>query len=309
MLFSIIVPVYNAEKYLRRCIESILAQTEGDFELLLVDDGSRDGSLAICQEYAATDSRIKAMHKENGGVSSARNHGLDNATGDYIMFVDADDYITPDTLEQCRPYTPEYDIVRFSAIWVASSESKWPFSIPAAKHRKQYIKQIISRKGILAVWGGVFRRDLFTKNDIRFNPNIAVGENWLVSATLAYHSKNIKSIPKAHCYIYDRSNESSCWNNMNVKRAMQQLEVVYLIRKIIPSGYNAIFRKQICRILAQDIINTFGLEESCRAMTEYPRPIATLGLWDIFLLAAGPKRKLLMLKVWSRCRQLRLQQK
>ena len=90
---SVIVPVYNAEKYLHRCIDSILAQTFTDFEMLLIDDGSTDKSGDICDEYAKKDKRIRVFHKENGGVSSARNVGLDNAIGEWICFVDSDDDI------------------------------------------------------------------------------------------------------------------------------------------------------------------------------------------------------------------------
>ena len=90
---SVIVPVYNTEKYLDRCIQSILAQTYTDFELLLVDDGSTDSSGAICDKYAEQDSRVRVFHKENGGVSSARNQGLDNAKGEWITFVDSDDWV------------------------------------------------------------------------------------------------------------------------------------------------------------------------------------------------------------------------
>ena len=92
---SVIVPVYNAGEYLHRCVDSILAQTFTDFELLLVNDGSKDNSGVICDEYAARDSRVCVFHKENGGVSSARNLGLDNAKGEWITFVDSDDYILP----------------------------------------------------------------------------------------------------------------------------------------------------------------------------------------------------------------------
>ena len=90
---TVIVPVYNTEKYLRRCVDSILAQTFTDFELLLIDDGSTDGSGAICDEYAKKDSRVRVFHKEIGGVSSARNLGLDKAYGEWISFVDSDDWI------------------------------------------------------------------------------------------------------------------------------------------------------------------------------------------------------------------------
>ena len=93
---SIIVPVYNASKTLRRCVDSVLKQEFPDFELLLVDDGSQDGSGAICDEYAALDHRVRVVHKENAGVSAARNDALDRAQGVFLQFLDSDDWITPD---------------------------------------------------------------------------------------------------------------------------------------------------------------------------------------------------------------------
>lgn len=98
-LISVIVPVYNVEKYLKRCIDSILAQTFTDFELLLIDDGSTDNSGEVCDEYVKKDNRIKVFHKINGGVSSSRNLGLDNSKGQYITFVDSDDYVSFAILE------------------------------------------------------------------------------------------------------------------------------------------------------------------------------------------------------------------
>ena len=98
-LISVIVPVYKSEAFLGKCVESLLAQSFQDFELLLVDDGSPDDSGAMCDAYAAKDSRVRVIHKPNGGVSSARNAGLDAARGDYVVFVDSDDYVDPSYLE------------------------------------------------------------------------------------------------------------------------------------------------------------------------------------------------------------------
>ena len=98
MKVSAIVPVYNVEKYIYRCVDSILNQTFSDFELILVDDGSPDNCPQICDEYAKKDSRIKVIHKENGGLSSARNAGLDIASGEWISFIDSDDWIHKDYL-------------------------------------------------------------------------------------------------------------------------------------------------------------------------------------------------------------------
>ena len=97
---SIIVPVYQVENYIRQCVDSILAQTFTDFELILVDDGSKDQSGQICDAYAGMDERVKVIHKENGRASDARNRGLDQAIGNYFMFVDSDDYIAPTMVER-----------------------------------------------------------------------------------------------------------------------------------------------------------------------------------------------------------------
>lgn len=111
-MISVIVPVYNTEQYLPRCIESILSQSFTDFELLLIDDGSTDGSGKICDAYAEKDNRIRVFHKENGGVSSARNMGLDEAKGEWVYFVDSDDELLHDGLQVLFDNTnKEVDVV------------------------------------------------------------------------------------------------------------------------------------------------------------------------------------------------------
>ena len=97
---TVIIPVYKAEKYLARSVESVLAQTYKNLEVILVDDGSPDGSGALCEAYGAKDGRVRVLHRENGGAAAARNAGLDAATGDYIAFTDADDHVAPDMLEK-----------------------------------------------------------------------------------------------------------------------------------------------------------------------------------------------------------------
>lgn len=107
MLISVIVPVYNVEKYLRRCVESIMSQTYKEIEILLIDDGSTDDSGRSCDDLAIKDRRIHVFHKENGGVSSARNLGIERACGDYICFVDSDDWIDIDYFESAMPILKE----------------------------------------------------------------------------------------------------------------------------------------------------------------------------------------------------------
>ena len=108
--FSVIVPVYNVEKYLKECVDSILGQSFSDFELILVDDGSPDNCPAICDEYAKKDEHVKVIHKPNGGVSSARNAGIQMARGEYILFCDSDDFYLDTAFEKIH-----YNLIQFNA--------------------------------------------------------------------------------------------------------------------------------------------------------------------------------------------------
>ena len=110
-MISIIIPIYNVEDYLNKCIDSIIYQTYSDWELILVDDGSFDSSPAICDSYATCDSRIKVIHKINEGVSKARNIGIEIAQGEYIVFCDADDYVDPNYLKQFLKNNKNADLV------------------------------------------------------------------------------------------------------------------------------------------------------------------------------------------------------
>lgn len=132
MKVSFILPIYNVEKYLSECVESILSQTYKDFEILLVDDGSPDNCPALCDEWAGRDSRIKALHKPNGGLSDARNYGLERAMGEYVIFVDSDDFwIGKDSLEKLMDVVvahPECDFISFNCLYYYQNEatySKW----------------------------------------------------------------------------------------------------------------------------------------------------------------------------------------
>ncbi len=181
---SVIVPVYNSEQYLPACIESVLRQTYTDFELILVDDGSTDGSLSVCREYARQDSRIRVLHKENGGVSSARNLGLEHATGAYISFVDGDDWIEPDLYERLTD-----DLGRSGAgiaacqlDRVAPDGTRTVIERPnAAAYRAEEIVSHFFENGFVkdCMYGSynkIFRRECI--GDIRFKP-YAYGEDVL----------------------------------------------------------------------------------------------------------------------------------
>ena len=185
-VISVIVPVYNAEKYLTECVESILNQTIEDIELILVDDGSTDGSPAMCDAFAAQDPRVKVIHKPNGRASSARNAGIRAATGEYIAFVDSDDWISPDMYEKMLEPNADVclcDYVRFCG------EEEFPFSQPNVSggfyDRERMKKDIFSH----LVMDGVeypitisncvllIRRSVIAENNLSYREDIHISED------------------------------------------------------------------------------------------------------------------------------------
>lgn len=219
---SIIVPVYNVEEYLSKCIESVLNQTYSAFELLLIDDGSHDKSAEICKKYATQDSRIRFFHKENGGVSSARNLGIEQACGDYIYFLDADDWLDTNIFSELMEFTSDYDIIRHSFYDVFSIN---PLKIEKRKLKiaqniDDYRRQVLSRQTILGVCGALFASSLFNK--LKFDENISCGEDWLLLTQLIEKSRNVKIVPEAY-YYYNRTNDSSCTSSFSQRKLHDNL--------------------------------------------------------------------------------------
>ncbi len=184
---SVIVPVYKVEKYLPECIESVLAQTFTDFELILVDDGSPDNSGKICDDYAARDSRIRVFHKENGGVSSARNLGLDNARGEWIAFVDSDDWVESDKfsefLECVDTVDSSIDIV------VGAMVGK----MNRIKVGGLTITEFVQQGGFtcLSVWLAGFRRNIIIEKNLQFLLGIKYAEDRSWVLKYLFHSRRV----------------------------------------------------------------------------------------------------------------------
>ena len=254
-LISIIIPIYNVEKYLNSCIESILSQPVKDFELLLINDGSKDNSLVICNEYATKDSRIKVFDKPNGGVSSARNLGLDNATGEYIMFVDADDRLTPNALMMFLPYTPDYDLVRMNVMMLNPDGSSQKLHLVATEDKKEAMDLSIKNSIIVGPISALFRRSLFEEHNIRFDTKLQIGEDWVVSTQLLYHARSFIFLPDKIAYIYDKTNEASCTNNLSFTKCIQHYYALQKLEELVAeerSQYNAAFhhtKAYIARVL------------------------------------------------------------
>lgn len=234
---SVIMPVYNAEKYLDRSISSILSQSFSDFELILVNDGSSDLSADICDNYAAIDPRVKVIHKPNGGVSSARNLGLDNASGQWICFVDSDDIVKPHAFQVLMDCTPadlivsEYDFItvsgnhifgqvagdgRYSGTAIFDVVAQWPWMYWAAP------------------WNKLFSANIIRENHLRYNTHITIEEDlvfnfryllhvhsMVTTAALTYsYCENVaSSVHRSHSF------ESYRIRSLHLHEAISQLPV------------------------------------------------------------------------------------
>ncbi len=209
---SVIVPVYNVEKYLPRCIDSILAQTFTDFELLLIDDGSRDRSGEICDEYAKKDNRIRIFHKENGGVSSARNIGLDNARGEWLAFIDSDDMVDTDYLT-LYGYEDADVIEKNYCVCDGNLKRKkfYPVEERIFNTQKDYFHFYVNKRNN-ALWNKIIRRDLTL--GIYFNNSVSVGEDFLFY---------IGFIAKVHRYKYSSVGCYYYFINQSVNSVMSKI--------------------------------------------------------------------------------------
>lgn len=203
MQFSIIIPVYNVEKYLPECIESILIQTYKEFELILVDDGSKDSSGLICDEYAQRDSHIHVIHQSNAGVSKARNAGLSVAKGEWITFIDSDDWVDEDFLENFNIETnADCDLICQGLKYIDHStrNEKRRTSFDAATITEPDEEQLVKRYDILCFGVTVckcFRRNIIEKFAISFDKKISYHEDHLF--TLEYISHTTKIVTTTGC--------------------------------------------------------------------------------------------------------------
>lgn len=212
MLLSVIVPVYNVKSYIDRCIHSILTQSYSDIELLLIDDGSTDGSSLLCDEWAKKDKRIVVVHKVNEGVSAARNMGLDVAKGGYITFVDSDDFIASDTYSENMVYLLNHqsvDILQFPYCHFINEKDIKDYHRPLSTllvGKEQIFKNWWSGSPLEYVsWNKIYKRNIWS--DVRFNVGHTSEDTWLVAdfvkkATSLY-------ISDKGLYYYQRNREDS----------------------------------------------------------------------------------------------------
>ena len=214
---SIIVPVYNVENHIRVCVESILAQNYESFELILVDDGSKDNSGILCDEYAAIDSRVKVIHKENGGVSSARNAGLQQAKGEWIMYVDGDDWIDPEMMTEMIAVAERdgADFIIGNLRFVCEGNNHWEYEMNDWNDDKKYsLNKYISRVWT-SVCGCMAKKELYDSHKLRSPEGISYCEDFHLAVRICYYSQKVVHINKSY-YNY-RQQPLSIVHNMNRK--------------------------------------------------------------------------------------------
>lgn len=221
-MVSVIIPVYNVEKFLNRCVDSVLSQTYKNIEIILVDDGALDSSPQICDEYTKKDSRVTVIHKKNGGLASARNAGLKVAKGDYILFVDSDDWIKDDTLEELLNIAVKnkVDFVRF--IPVSAGYPDRPDGTPinfgtedfmeeGVYNKEKMIRDIYPRLfvtpqltmgPIVAAWRSLYNRKFLVDNNLYFDEEVKYSEDAIFSAKVVYNSNKFYYIKGGYYYNY-----------------------------------------------------------------------------------------------------------
>lgn len=202
---SVIIPVYNAFKTLRRCLDSIAAQTYRDFEVILVDDGSKDESIIICEEYANVDSRFRVECKENGGASSARNRGLELAKGFFICFCDADDYVGASWLSDFLGNSESDLIIQgyylkrsnrdFQKVVVSHNES--------FGSKRDLCKELISNNNIGYLWCRMFKKNIIDSNRLRFNEQYSIREDLAFILKYMLCCQSIEILPTCNYYYFE----------------------------------------------------------------------------------------------------------
>lgn len=233
---SIIVPVYNAEKTLHKCVDSIINQSYKDWELLLVDDGSIDRSALICDDYVKQDKRIKVFHKQNGGVSSARNVGLDNVKGEWVSFIDSDDWVEIDYLENLYS-SDKYDLV--ASYYIAEGWREW-VSVPFKNcaYGKDCMREFLidCLFDFTFPFGKLFRYSIIKLHNLRFDINISYGEDTLFIYQFIQYINSAQTTSKVtyhyNCYGAGLSKQNLGWNVYwdvleKLLRAIRHLECIF----------------------------------------------------------------------------------
>lgn len=234
---SIIVPIYKAEKYLDRCINSIINQSYQNFELILVNDGSSDNSLNICYVWSKKDARIKIVDQENQGANAARLNGYCVAQGEYLCFVDADDTLPKDALKKLyKEISKGYDVVKGNYATMNFYDKYTCSTFPTFEilNTEHYIRKIVTNELIPFLWGGLYRRALFTDEifNISIRNKIIIGEDWITNVGIA---KKIGKFLQIKEVVYEYHVNSTSTMNTTVTSSDYMERTMNIVNDLIPS--------------------------------------------------------------------------
>lgn len=223
---SIIIPIYNAEKYIRRCIDSVLSQRYSDFELILINDGSKDNSGCICEEYAEKDSRVRVFHNSNKGVSFSRNYGINKARGEWIGFVDADDWLNEDMYAEMfkEANSVDADLVMTEFYRIEHEKINY-VRIPVGElDIKTFIHKYIFC-GYTVVWNIIVKKQIIESNGIKFDDGLRIGEDFVFVLSILIVARRI-AVVREPLYNYECQNEDSALHKMRFEDYEQVLKAI-----------------------------------------------------------------------------------
>lgn len=267
-LVSIIVPIYNVENFLEKCIKSIIEQDYKNLEIILVDDGSPDNCPKICDNFSKIDNRIKVIHKKNAGVSMARNSGLEFANGEYVCFVDGDDYIMKDYVSYL------INLISSNKTDIALTTDMFGnFDEKQTKKIESYVvsgekatELILSYRIPIGCYCKIFKNDFLKKNKIKFFSDLFIGEGFNFNVLAFQHSKEV-AIGNRKIYYYRRDNPTSAMTKFSIKKCENELYAIEKMKK--------------CFILKSEIINNAWKYAKWRTHSD---------VYDLIILSKTEKR-------------------
>ena len=233
-MISVIVPVYNAEKTLNQCVDSILSQKYKDFELLLINDGSKDKSGEICDKYALTDNRVRVFHQDNKGVSAARNVGFENMHGEFVTFCDSDDWVEDTWLSDYMDNYNGEDVLFQNAIWHKKGENDFYRNVILEKNTflHEKILNLYCRHTLGYVWAALFKSDIILNYNIRFNTNFVFREDMNFSLQYLKYISSINILPVKN-YHYNLPITARNYSNVSFNNLDTLIEENKLISELI----------------------------------------------------------------------------
>ena len=273
------MPVYNAEKYLHRAVESILNQTMQEWELIIIDDGSRDSSPRICDEYAARDARIRVIHKANAGVSAARQNGIDAAQGEYTIHADSDDWVEPTMLEElyAKAKIEEADIVICDYYTNTLDKQTLNIQKPTdVMDNTQTIRDLFQQLHG-SCWNKLVARACYTDYGIRFPEGLNYCEDQLTIVRLLLHPIKVTYLNRAFYHYFD--NPSSITRNYQREQYETRQTFIHLLQSVLPTHLQpAIMSKVEFGVYLEAVIyQVVAPEEESRGLALYKKQISKVG--------------------------------